>query len=226
METPSIQELTREMEESFELKGLHEQLREMVKKALRMTDEQVRGALAVMRSPLVVVKGRTRNVFGLKDEDGEVPEFIEAVRLQENITYDPNAIHADGVPTSLWRRVVELEALNRELAEVDLSKVMTVIAQKAHALIQGDEQDADLDQADEDQAEKTCVVAWPSGFTAKNAPKKLRVMVVKLRNGGMAFHEIEKQLGLRQVRGMTAHRIYTKFFKKAKKAKKAKKGGK
>ena len=136
METPNlIQELTKEMEESFKSRGLFEQLRKLVGKAIEMTDEEVKRGLAVMKSPLVVVTGSVANVFNMRDDMGKIPERIPAARLQEKIWFVPTAAYKGKVNMSMWRRIVELEALNREIADVDLSKVMAVLSKKTSELV-------------------------------------------------------------------------------------------
>jgi hypothetical protein len=198
------------METKFKEKGLHEELEQLVDKAIEMTDDQVKGALLVMRSPLIVPSGRVRNVFRVKNENGHIDEFVDIAEIQERLSWDPNAAYNGEVPMGLWRRVVEVEAMNRDLADIDMEKIMTVIASKA-ADIPIVVEDP-ISESDSEIQELHASVSRPAnGFTAKDAPSDVRRKVVELRNQGLAFHEIEKQLGLRQVRGMTAHRIFNKL---------------
>lgn len=198
--TEVVQQLTSEMEAEFKGKGLEDQLDSLVNRALEMNDDQVRGALIAMKSPIVIVTGKI-NING---------KFFDAKEIQDKLSWRTEETYKDDVPMGMWRRIVEVEALNREIADVDLDTVLKTIAKKVSAE-HGEQEpelelDFDLTQPDEPQPKRKR--RSNTGFTAKDAPKDVRKKVVILRKKGMAFHKIEGQLGLRQVRGMTAYRIY------------------
>lgn len=195
-----VQQLTTEMESSFKDKGLDEQLSTLVDKALEMNNDQVRGALLAMKSPLVKPTGKI-NIQG---------KFVPAEKIHKQIKFRSDEIYQGNITMGMWRRVVEVEALNREIADIDISKLLSVIAtrvteehepeqetEEEEVILAKDDAEPKLDRPRE-------------GFTAKNAPNSLRKKVVSLRKNGMAFYQIEKELGLREVRGMTAHRIYSR----------------
>jgi len=189
------------MESSFKEKGLDEQLSTLVDKALEMDNEQVRGALLALKSPLVKPTGKI-NIQG---------KFVPAEKIHKQIKFRSDEIYQGNITMGMWRRVIEVEALNREIADIDLNKILSVIATRVteeHA------QETETEEEEiilaKDDAEELVKLEPKEGFTAKNAPTALRKKVVSLRKKGMAFYQIEKELGLREVRGMTAHRIYSR----------------
>jgi len=209
-----IKELTSELEKSFKEKGLFDELRKLVNDALEMTDEQVKNLLLAFRSPLVIPSGQVQNVMNRKNEDGTVDERIDVAKLQSEISWCPTAIFHGNVTMGMWRRVVEIEALNRDLADINLSKVMSAIANRVADIpidvpipVEEDEVDAEIQK---EKVVKAVELAPPTGFTTKTIPDCLRKKVIELHNQGVAWHRIEKELGLKQNRGMTATYIYNK----------------
>ena len=212
-----IKELTSELEKSFKEKGLFDELRKLVNDALEMTDEQVKNLLLAFRSPLVIPSGQVQNVMNRKNEDGTVDERIDVAKLQSEISWCPTAIFHGNVTMGMWRRVVEIEALNRDLADVNLSMVMSAIANRVADIPIDvpipveeevmDEVDAEIQK---EKVVKAVELAPPTGFTTKTIPDCLRKKVIELHNQGVAWHRIEKELGLKQNRGMTATYIYNK----------------
>ena len=205
--TSVVGELISEMETRFKEKGLFNELNALVDKAVEMTDSQVEGALLVMRSPLIIPTGTIPNVMDLKNEDGSVDKRIEVARAQAELPWDPNAAFNGKVLMGMWRRVVEVEALNRGLADVSLQKVMSVLSKRVvelPILVETSEVASEASEVASDEPQKK------AGYTTKNIPDALRKKVVELRDQGMVWHSIETALGLRQNRGMTATYIYKK----------------
>lgn len=195
-----VQQLTVEMESSFKDKGLDEQLSTLVDKALEMDDDQVRGALLAMKSPLVKPTGNI-NIQG---------KFVPAEKIHKQIKFRSDEIYKGNITMGMWRRVIEVEALNREIADIDISTLLSVIATR----VTEEHEPESVTEEEEiilvkDDAEPK-LDRPRTGFTAKNAPTSIRKKVVAMRKKGLAFYQIEKELGLREVRGMTAHRIYSR----------------
>jgi len=191
-----VRQLSNALEQEFQDQGISHRLDGLVQQALDMTDGQIRGVLVANVSPIVIPK--------------QPPE--------KKISFSPKEPYKGLVPIGLWRRVCELEAIHRGLADVDLASVLNALSKR----VASDEPEyPDYPELDpEEPKQKAKAKKTKRGLTAKNAPAKIRKKVISLRKKGLSFAGIEKQLGLRQVRGMTAHRIYTQELKARKKAKK------
>jgi hypothetical protein len=228
-----VKNLTAEMELQFKCPAcqkeptpncpncLTNELEALVEKALEMEDNQITGCLLAMKSTLitpptgdVVVGTRIKRVKGKRIV---VKDIKPAEKLFNQLWRNSSQIYKGNVTWGMWRSIVEVEALNREIADIDINKVLSVIA----ARVKNEHPEAAMEDAepepeiilvnDEAEVSEPFKIDKPkSGFTATTAPTAVRKKVVSLRKTGMPFYQIEKELGLREVRGMTAHRIYSR----------------
>ncbi len=179
----------------------------LVDKALDMSDDQVLGALHAMKSR--IIKPPTGDVLipkKVKLPNGDVvikQEVVPAEDLFNDIHCDLEAtyktLHNGVVTMRMWRRIVEIEALNRDIAEIDLNKVLSVIAnrvQEEHPEPEPKEQKFILTQDEPEEEPETTVVQVAEAITKKKVTPELMKKCVELRKKGLSFQAIEKTLGI------------------------------
>lgn len=226
----AIKNLTAEMELQFKCPSCQKQadpdcpncltneLEALVEKALEMDNDQITGCLLAMKSTLikpptgdVLIGTRVKHIKGKRVV---IKKIKPAEKLFNQIWRSSSQIYKGKVTWGMWRSIVEVEALNRDLADIDIGKILSVIAERVNKEHPEASVDEDAEPEPEiilNEDEEEFKLDKPkSGFTAKNAPSDVRKKVVSMRKNGMAFYQIEKELGLRKVRGMTAHRIYSR----------------
>jgi len=191
-----VQQLNSELEAKFKKKGLYEHLENLVSRALDVDDVELLGVLKALKSPLIMLRS-------------EEEKHEKILTDWQKVDFSHREKYRDGVPMGFWRRILEIEAIHRDLVDVKHEKILEAISNETSSPATITPEEAPPEEIPPKEAS-----------TAKNAPQRLRKQVVALRNKGLSFAQIEKKLRLRQARGMTAHRIYNSEVAKPKKARK------